>query len=67
MTFDELYDRQKNKYAKVRERRKIKMNDSNYLDMIGKLQLRREKRKLNSMEKIEKHIQNLDEHIVNHV
>lgn len=49
MTFDELYAKQKNKYSKIRERRKVKMTDSNYLEMIGNLQLKREKRKLDSI------------------
>ena len=49
MTFEELYNRQKNKYAKFRERSKMKVSDPKYLDMIGSMMMRREKRKLNGM------------------
>lgn len=66
MTFDELYKRQKNKYLKFRDRQRVKISDPKYLDMIGSTQMRRERRKLESMEKIEKHLEILDENINEH-
>lgn len=60
MTFEQMYKRQKNKYLKFRDRQKIKISDPKYLDMIGSIQMRREKRKLESLEKIQKHIALID-------
>ena len=44
----------------------MRVSDGKYLDMIGSMLMRREKRKLNGMEKIDKHIESLDLNIKNH-
>jgi hypothetical protein len=41
LTFDELYDLQKRKFALLRERRKSKVGDPKYVEMIGNMQLRK--------------------------
>lgn len=60
MTFDELYNQQKKKYGALRERRKSKMGDGKYIEMIGNQELRREKRKIAGLGKIEEQLRQLD-------
>lgn len=52
-TFNDIYEAQKFKYQKFRERQKRKVSDPQYLEMIGSMHLQREKRKMESLQKIE--------------
>jgi hypothetical protein len=66
VSFEEVYNRQKNKYLQFRDRQKVKVSDPKYLDMIGSMQMRREKRRLDCMQKIERHFEDIDENIRNY-
>ncbi len=41
LTFEEMYELQKKKFSMLRERRKSKMGDPKYVEMIGNMQLRK--------------------------
>jgi hypothetical protein len=45
MTFDELYELQKKKFGMLKQRRRSKMSDPKYIEMVGNMQLRKERRK----------------------
>jgi len=52
MTFEEMYNQQKKKFTTLKQRRHSKMNDGNYFEMVGKMQLRRESRKVGGRGKV---------------
>lgn len=63
MTFDEMYEMQKRKFNALKERRKTKLGDSKYLDMVGNMQLRKEKKKNLSKTKVEDQMRMLNDRI----
>jgi hypothetical protein len=63
LTFDELYERQQKKFGVLRERRKSKTSDARYIEMIGNLQMRKEKRRLNAKSKVDGQMQLLRDYI----
>ncbi len=63
LTFDELYELQKRKFAMLRERRRSKVGDPKYVEMIGNMQLRKEKRKQASKGKVEDQMRMLSQSI----
>ena len=65
LTFDQLYERQKNKFAALKERRKNKTSDPKYIEMIGNLQQRKEKRKTLAKGKVDQQMKILNDHLEN--
>ena len=60
LTFDELYELQKRKFAMLRERRKTKASDPKYVEMIGNMHLRKEKRKSAAKGKLDQQMRTLN-------
>jgi hypothetical protein len=54
---------QKKKFAALRERRKSKIGDPKYIEMVGNMQLRKEKRKLAANGKVEEQFRLLNQKI----
>lgn len=63
LTFDELYEMQRRKFGALKERRRSKVSDPKYLEMIGNMQLRKEKRKHLSKAKLEEQMKALGDAI----
>lgn len=63
LTFDEMYEMQKRKFAALRERRKSKAGDQKYVEMVGNMQLRKERRKALAKDKVEDQMRILNEKI----
>jgi hypothetical protein len=63
LTFDELYEQQKKKFSALKERRKTKTTDPKYIDMIGNMQARKEKRRSMAKGKVDHQMDLLNQHI----
>jgi hypothetical protein len=63
LTFDELYELQKRKFAALRERRRTKAGDQKYVEMVGNMQLRKERKKTLAKDKVEDQMRILNDKI----
>ena len=59
MDFEEMYRRQKEKFAALKKRRDSKTNNANYIEMMGKMEARREARKTGNPGRLEAQLHSL--------